>query len=239
MKNFFLGLLTLTFSSLAILNFTSGIIAGIWLLILGEWQLVLFGFILGFIMPWVYSIASIPQFLILPLLVKFGEKGHKFLFSLFGFILSLYNNFLLGAWVTTIFGIMIQFHINPIPTWLWGYATIMGPIGYMASKEDRDSTGTLLGALFCQVSYIILTFCYYYLGSETLGYGLVWLLLIAFSSLAIFLGFAQMVFEKRTGGKVSENVLAGEIVESLLYCPSCSKEIQHGAKYCKNCGKGL
>ncbi len=253
MKGFFLGLLTLIASSLAILNFTSGIIAGIWLLLIGEWQFLLFGIILGFIMPFVYSIAFLPQLLLLPLFIKFGEKGHKLLFSIFGFILALYNHLILGFWVSFVFSIMIQAEFNPILIWLWGYATVMAPIGYMAGKEDRDSLGTILGAFFCQVSYIVLTFCYFILGSETLGYGLVWLLLIAFSSLAIFLGVAQMMFDKKKGDKVPENIISGEIVEDSdkaeerhphnehkkRFCSNCGKEAHHEAKYCKFCGNEI
>jgi hypothetical protein len=253
MKNLILWILGITLSSLMILNFSSGIIAGIWLLIIGEWQFLLFGIVLGFIMPWVYSIAFLPQLLLLPLFIKFGEKGHKFLFSFFGFILALYNHFLLGLWVSFVFSIMIQANFNPILMWLWGYATVMAPIGYMASKEDKDSTGTVLGAFFCQVSYVVLTFCYFILGNETLGYGLVWLLLIAFSSLAIFLGVAQMMFDKKKGDKASENIISGEVVEAPIisdeshpheehkkrFCSNCGKEAHHDAKYCKSCGNEI
>ena len=160
MKKLFEGLFTLFLSVIGILNFSSGIIAAIWLIAIGGWQFVLFGFILGIAMPWVYSIAAIPSMLVVPLILKFAEKGSNFLVSVFGFIASLYNNFLLALWVSFVFGIMIQVDYNPVAMWFWGFATIMGPISYMASKEDRDSLGTVLGAMFCQVGYILLTFSY-------------------------------------------------------------------------------
>lgn len=253
MKKLFEGLFTLFLSVIGILNFSSGIIAAIWLIAVGGWQFVLFGFILGIAMPWVYSIASIPSMLVVPLILKFAEKGNNFLVSVFGFIASLYNNFLLALWVSFVFGLMIQVDYNPIAMWFWGFATIMGPISYMASKEDRDSLGTVLGAFFCQVGYILLTVSYYFFGSETLGYSLLWLSLIAFSGLNIYLGFAEGLLRKSGAGSTSvqpldeENIEEADIVtqikeledEGKKYCSSCGEKINKSSNFCTSCGASL
>lgn len=252
MKKLFEGIFTLFLSVIGILNFSSGIIAAIWLIAIGGWQFILFGFGIGIIMPWVYSLASIPAMLVVPLILKFAEKGNNLLVSVFGFIASLYNNFLLALWVSFVFGLMIQVDYSPIAMWFWGFATVMGPISYMASKEDRDSLGTVLGAMFCQVGYILLTFSYYFLGSETLGYSLLWLSLITFSGLSIYLGFADGLLRK--SGKsyssvqpLEESVEEAEVVSPAKevvdvdknYCSNCGEKINKSSNFCTSCGAAL
>jgi len=49
-----------------------------------------------------------------------------------------------------------------IPHLLWGYATMMAPLSYMASKEDPDSTGTTMAVFFAQICYFIYVLFYFF-----------------------------------------------------------------------------
>lgn len=251
MKKIFENILLLSMNLLWILNFSSGIIATLWLLFSGGWQLVLFGFILGIMMPWAYSISQLPVLLLSPIIIKFAEKGRANLTTLLGFMISLYTNFIMALWVSFVFGIMLEVNFHPLALWLWGYATVMGPVGYMAGKEGKDiGSGTTLGVLFAQISYLLLSFGFYVLGTENAGYNLVWLLIFLFS------GFTSLILRdsaKPTEQEyinpesdlytINEKVEEAKVISSLKkkasYCTNCGNKIKSKSNFCTNCGKSL
>jgi len=57
-----------------ILNFFSGIVGGIWLAILGHWGSIAIGFGLGFAMPWIYTLVSLPAMGLGVVVVFFAER---------------------------------------------------------------------------------------------------------------------------------------------------------------------
>lgn len=186
MKNIFLWLLGISMATLWVFNFGAGIVGGIWLLASEGWSLVVAGLLVSFVMPWVYSIAFLPTMLIAPLLIKATESGSRFWASVLGIILAGYQYFIMAFWVTYVFGwIVLEGGYSPIALTLWGYSVVMGPIGYMASKEDADSTGTTLGVLFTQFSYIALAINYFAGGSIEQGNLIVWIFLIIFVILVV------------------------------------------------------
>jgi hypothetical protein len=143
---------------LILINFFSGIVGGIWLSLTGRLSLVVYGIILSIIMPWLYTIIFIPQFALMTLVGKVYDKGNKILISILGFLASAYGNLILVIWTVFVFkNLVIQQTHSLIPLLLWGYSTTMAPLSYMASKEPPDSSGTSMGLLFSQLSYLLLT----------------------------------------------------------------------------------
>lgn len=182
-----------------ILNFFSGIVGGIWLGILGHWGSIGIGFGLGFAMPWIYSLASLPAMGLGVVLAFFAERGSKTFTGILGFLTSIYNNALLAVWVIWVFGFFMgrAEAKSFIPYLLWGYSTMMAPLSYMASKEPPDSMGTTLGVFFAQLCYLIWVL-FFFFGKTFLP----WLYTIIvvgvlFSLFAIVLAIAQMVEEER------------------------------------------
>ena len=242
MKGIFTALLTLTLTTVWFFNFSAGIVGGIWLALTGGIGLVLAGLLFDFLMPFAYSIAFLPTLLLVPLIAKFAEGGHRFLVSFLAFILSGYNNFILIIWVSTVFNwLMTDAGYPPIALWLWGYAVVMGPISYMASKEGPDAgAGTSMGVLFTQLAYLTLSINLVFGASRDSGYGWLWLLLLIFTGLTAWMGFLSI--PKKISSKVE---LASNSVEVTTHkasgeiCTKCGHSNKLSAKYCKECGGEL
>ncbi len=194
MKKLFLLLLEISLSSLWILNFFAGIVGAIWLLATGGWGLVVIGLLYSFLMPWVYTVASLPTWLIVPLVVKSAEKGKRLTTAILGFILSGYNNFILSIWVITIFVWVVSNTQYPIiAVLLWGYSVVMGPVGYMAAKEGPEAgTGTTLGVLFTQIAYLVLVVNLLFGNSTLDGDIWLWILIFLFTLFTSWMGYMSV-----------------------------------------------
>lgn len=189
MKRLILGLLALTVATMWLFNFSAGIVGGLWLFFTGGWGIVLGGLILSFIMPFVYSIAVLPQLLLVPLLTKSVEKGNRFLISLLSFIGAFYGYFLLLYWVSYVFEWMLSYKELPgIALWLWAYSVVMSPISYMAAKEGSNAgAGTTIGLLFTQISFFIFS-AGLLSGNPESGYIWALIFLFIFSIIAVCIG---------------------------------------------------
>jgi hypothetical protein len=131
---------------LLLLNSFGGIIAFIWLVIAGEWTLIGYG-ILGIFLS---ALALSIPFLISGVIAIVGFKIYQKI-KIFGypfFLLAVLVNILtIIFWV----GFVYQFAINNssnstsiFAVMLWAYGVSVGPIQYMASKEGRENTASLL-----------------------------------------------------------------------------------------------
>jgi len=182
-----------------ILNFFSGIVGGIWLAILRNWGSIGIGFGLGFAMPWIYTLVSLPAMGLSVVVAFFAEKGSKTFTAILGFLTSLYHNALMAAWVIWVFGFFMgrADAKSFIPYLLWGYSTMMAPLSYMASKEPPDSLGTTLGVFYAQVCYFAYVL-FFFFGKTFMPwlYSII-VIGIVFSLFAIVLAIAQMVEEER------------------------------------------
>jgi hypothetical protein len=220
MKKLLYWLLGLSLATLWLLNFSAGIIGGIWLITIGSIWFVISALILSFIMPFIYSIAFLPSLIFIPLLTKAMEKGNRFFTVILGLILGGYNNFLLAYWVLYVFNFIVMSNNLPlIPTLLFGYAIAMGPIGYMAQKEGPDAgSGTTFGVLFVQIAYFILSVNLLLGESPDVGYLSVWILLIIYTVLVgALLGISYAPSKNKTENNIgSEGNPLAEIVENKI-----------------------
>lgn len=150
----FSGLLFLIFG----INFLSGIVGGLWLLVVGGWALLLGGIILGVIMPYVYALITSPAFALL--LGAEKVKHNKFFLSILLFLASLINNLPIAAWTVFIFGIFLNTKYPLFPLLLSAYATTMSPLSYMVSHESNPGAGSSRGLLYAQINFVALVIFY-------------------------------------------------------------------------------
>lgn len=146
------------------LNFFGGIIAGIWLLFLGQWKLVLGAFIFTMLIPYAYLIVTLIQMPLVALLSYAQNKNKKYLGLTVGFINILIAHVIILIYVFFILdkAIMISAskNLNIIALLLFGYGVATSPFSYMASKEGSNATGSFLAVFVSQISYIIFAIVY-------------------------------------------------------------------------------
>lgn len=123
-----------------LLNFFGGIISAIWLIILGQWGIVLIGFIIVFIAPFAAALLLLPTNLTSIAIVKAYEKGKYSTLKAWVVI----NNLLQGLAFTIVsYGIcayLLSFKNEQIlwPLLIWTFGVALSPWSYMASKERQE-----------------------------------------------------------------------------------------------------
>jgi hypothetical protein len=143
--------------SLMIFNNIGGIIAGIWLLILGEWKFVIFGLIAAFSGSFILGFAlMIPIIFAIPSMF-FIERNNKIIGYIFGFFSMLTTNAIIFFWCIISFWIYysISNPENIIPVLIWSYGVAVFPLQYLADKE-KDNEFIMITTLFVQIAYIVM-----------------------------------------------------------------------------------
>lgn len=170
-----------------------GIVACIWLLARGDWRLVVLGFLLGIVMPWAMTIASLPSMGLAALLFGANDSPNRSTVAVFGFVFALWDGIQIAAWTAYVF-FLFTGRIVPgatVPLLLWTYSTIMAPLAYMASKEPEDSPGTVLGILLALAIYVVLLVTYLVGASRGTAFFVVAIVAIIEAGLATSLGVAM------------------------------------------------
>lgn len=152
-----LAVMTLFTVPIMLLNMFGGIIAGIWLAILGEWWPLGYGLALLVVSTFALS------FILMPGIFLFGMPGAYLLSrgSVLGYpfaLLSpLYTFAVMTVWCVWVFHLYMQYADarSFLPLLLWSYGTATGPWTYMASKE-RDNTASAVSTFAAQVGYIVM-----------------------------------------------------------------------------------
>ena len=153
-------LATITLFPLIILNAFAGITGLIWLLILGEWKLVLIALVFYFFISWLLSFVLLIPMPFSYLGIHFLKKSN-FLSSLFMFLGLLLTSVITSGWVLLVLSSVFinaqENGLSVVPLLLGGYALAVGPFMKMARGEDKDSVGTYLTVYITQITYIIST----------------------------------------------------------------------------------
>ncbi len=146
------------------LNFFGGLVSGIWLLILGQWKLVIAAFVFSLFVPWAYSIVTIVQMPMMALIVYFQKKSWKIPYLIIGFINILIGHVIILFYVFFILdkaiAISLSRDLNIFVLLLFGYGIATGPFSYMASKEGPDASASVLSVFVAQISYLIFATAY-------------------------------------------------------------------------------
>ena len=156
--NAFAKLATVLSAPLGIINMFGGIVAGIWLAILGEWGLIGYGIAALFISGIGLGIAMMPGMLFLAPAAALREEGNKAGFYFFGFLGALYTIAVLTVWcVAVLYFFVKQANADSIiPVLLWSYGVATGSIAWMAQKEMQGGNEySMISTFFAQAAYIL------------------------------------------------------------------------------------
>src|SRR3546814_113047 len=143
---------------LVLLNALGGVVAGIWLAILGEWGSIGYGLMFGIGGAMLISFAMLPGMLLAGPAVMMDKKGIKSGFYLFGFLSAVYTFGVLTAWC--LFVLFFFSHRGSesagVPLLIWSYGAATGPIAYLAQKDMQSGNEYgALAAFFSQVAFIL------------------------------------------------------------------------------------
>jgi hypothetical protein len=139
------------------LNAFGGIVAGIWLAVVGNWGTIGWGTAAIFLSTFGISLALLPGMALAGLAAYFAERGYKLLFYFFALLSSLYTVAVIALWCGTVlyFFASRADSSSVIPLLLWSYGVATGPFAYMASKEGDDAFASIAATFFGQVGYVV------------------------------------------------------------------------------------
>ena len=154
--NAMLNLLLSVSVFLGIFNFSSGIISGIWLALLGEWGSIGYGILFLIFSAWGLGLILMPGTLLFGMPIAwFSKRDYTLGIFFFGFLSSLYTATVILVWccIVLVYFLKDATSASLIPRLIWSYGVAIGPWAHMASYESLDSASTLI-TFFIQIAYI-------------------------------------------------------------------------------------
>lgn len=155
----FLGLIQALLMPLLILNMLGGVVSAIWLLILGEWRLVVWGLAVMLLGKFCLMIALLPSVLLGAPALYLANKEKWTVANILMLPSILYTNAVMTAWC----GIVFYFYTfgpplsDLIPRMIWSYGIATGTLSYLAMKGPSDEnapSGPTIAVLFAQIGYV-------------------------------------------------------------------------------------
>jgi hypothetical protein len=159
------------------LNLFAGIIAFVWLIILGKWFLIVVS-IVALFSHYLLGILMIPATLVQLLAFKAYEKKQVFLCVVGCYLGTLMNMFIFFCWVTYVyyFGLSnVTSKSELLPIMLWANGVAIGPIYYMANKE-KDSPATVTLTFFTSLGCFFNTILISFFGFTLLSTSIIFLI---------------------------------------------------------------
>lgn len=153
------ALANLVLAPLFLLNKFGTIVAAVWLLILGDWPVVLLTIAIAVSSSFLTMILLLPSMLFVAPLAFFSQRQSLLGTAFCGFLSLFYTAVAICAWSLFIF-ILFSRGIdgrNLIPVLLISYGAAIGPWMYAAQQEfraDQDAPGTAITVFFAQLAYI-------------------------------------------------------------------------------------
>lgn len=184
---------------LGLLNMLGGIVAGIWLAILGKWGIIGYGVAALFVSGLGLGIAMMPGLLLFaaPAAVL-HLKGNKLGFYFFGFLGALYSVAVITAWcIAVLYFFVRQANSDSIiPILLWSYGVATTPMGLLTQKEMQGGggVGSMIATFFAQVAYVIVILAVLFLSVSLLD------VIILFGAIM----FVGLIFQFRIASQIEK-----------------------------------
>lgn len=151
-------LITIAAVPLGILNAFGGLVAVIWLAILGEWGTLGYGLVGIFLGAFALGFAMMPGLLFAIPAAMLIDKGYERSGTVIGFLSAIYTALILTTWCM---GVLYLFVMRAdsqslAPVLLLAYGVATGPISWMAQKESQHGGGefAVISSLFAQIAFI-------------------------------------------------------------------------------------
>jgi hypothetical protein len=142
-----------------LLNWLGGLVSGVWLALLGDWSPIAVGIAAMFVSHILLGIAFLPALALFAPAMLFFERGRGVLAGLFLAASQAYQVAIIALWCV---GVLLFFASGAappsiVPRLIWSYGVALGPIMYMAQKEQRSggAEGTVFATLVAQVAYVV------------------------------------------------------------------------------------
>jgi hypothetical protein len=154
------------------LNFTGGIVGGIWLAALGQWWLVGFGLAAAISATMLLGVLLMPRIVFAAPAAYAIERGNYLIGILSGIISLSWTYVVMIAWCVITFSYVVDQAKNGSiwPYLLWAYSVATGPWTYMASQDarvDPDSQAPVT-AFFCCLGVIAMMSTYFATSKPTI-----------------------------------------------------------------------
>jgi len=165
-----------------------GVIAGgVWLLILGEWDIIIPGLvilILGYVLLlWIFTIRLI---FVMPS-TYFIEKNNQTAGMFFGFMNVLFTIAVIVVWcvIVLFYFLKLAGYGSFYPTILWSYCIAASPISYLAYKDlQGGNEAAMILTFFAELSYLIIILGFILVGMTVTS---VWILFSSFMLLGLII----------------------------------------------------
>ena len=192
-----LAIVNLLILPLVLLNSLGGVVAFIWLAVLGKWSVIGYGVLYVIGMPILFAIAQLPSLGFTAVGAWLADRNWRTGFLLCVFLGALWTSALIVIWCSTIVFkyVDLSSEVSAIPILLWGYTVAVGPLAYMASK-DGDNPFTGIQMLIAQVFVLALGISLLVAASPPVLLGLMLLALLAYPLLALALGGAALAMSR-------------------------------------------
>ncbi|WP_342315556.1 hypothetical protein [Lysobacter sp. FW306-1B-D06B] len=182
--------------ALMVLNMLGGVVAGIWLAIIGSWGAIGWGLVFAFGGSFIISIALMPSLLLVAPIIGFTKKGWGAGALAFGALNMLYTFAVMTAWCAGMY-IFFASRIGEdagLPYLLWAYGAATAPIAHMASKDNNENS--VLTALIAQVAFVLAIISGLLTSSHVVALLVLACMMLAGLGLQLFIAYATWRSEK-------------------------------------------
>jgi hypothetical protein len=144
---------------LGLLNMLIGMVAGVWLAVLGRWDLIGYGIVAIIIAGLIAAALARRPGLLLDVPAARRTRGRALLIGFMSFLGSLYRVAVITAWCLAVlyFFAWRAGGNSLVPALVWSYAIAAGPIVWMDQNEIQGGGGrnAAVATLFAQVAYVL------------------------------------------------------------------------------------
>ena len=142
-----------------VMNIVSGIVGGLWLAVLKEWQLIIFGIVWMLFSHWIISLFLIIRMPIEAAVLYFFEKDNKFMQYMFAYLSILYTNLLIIGTCAFSFFYCLSYAENSsiitiIPYLLWSWGMALGP-WRNSIEQSEDNETEVFTVFFASFFYLL------------------------------------------------------------------------------------
>ncbi len=194
MKNLFESLAVIPAVLFMALNALGGIVGGLWLIFVGDWEIVLFAVFMAIIYPYIFSIVSmIIQFPLVGGGAYFLKRGWNFIAYPMFYLSILSLDVISLVWIYYSFDRVLKGGESGIifPFLLVAYSLAVSPYTYMAKGEDRDSVATNTAIMFISFSSILYAIGWFFYPYPVVG-GIMAILIVILMLFKQFVQFSAL-----------------------------------------------